>query len=70
MELAAAVLALALAELPALKVAVLNTAQWDGVDLAVAGLGDEPLADRLAWLDRYAPPDRDRELHVLAFPVR
>ena len=61
----------ALQELPNLKVVTLNGEQWGGVDLpdlAVAVLGRAELAQRLAWLDRYDPLDRNRELHVFEAP--
>jgi cell wall assembly regulator SMI1 len=61
----------ALQELPNLKVVTLNGEQWDGVELpnlAVAVLSRADLAQRLAWLDRYDPLDRNRELHVFEAP--
>jgi cell wall assembly regulator SMI1 len=61
----------ALQELPNLKVVTLSGEQWDRValpDLAVAVLGRAGLVQRLAWLDRYDPLDRNRELHVFEAP--
>jgi cell wall assembly regulator SMI1 len=58
----------ALNDLPSLKVVTLNDEQWSRVDLpnlAVAALGRADLAQRLAWLDRYDPLDRNRELHLV-----
>jgi cell wall assembly regulator SMI1 len=61
----------ALNAMPNLKVVTLDGDQWDRVDLtdlAVAGLGPGTLAQQLAWLDRYAPLDRNRELHLVEIP--
>jgi cell wall assembly regulator SMI1 len=58
----------ALAELPALRMLVLNEDQWAQVELpnlAVMVLGGGTLAERMAWLDRYDPLDQARELHVI-----
>ncbi len=58
----------ALAELPALRMLVLNEEQWTRVDLpnlAVMVLGGGTLAERMAWLDRYDPLDQARGLHVI-----
>jgi hypothetical protein len=61
----------ALADLPALRMVILNEEQWAQVDLpnlAVMVLGGGTLAERVAWLDRYDPLDQARGLHVIEGP--